>query len=137
MTATLPAMANSAEGSARSLLKTVFERFGPRQFAVELRDGEQWPPEPGGPAIFKLIFRRLNSGSERGKTPGEEARRPGTLFTPVATKVALGALIKVDTAFTSSQTLNRFSALQASFRWIDDGIGLALDLDRGRGGAES
>jgi cyclopropane-fatty-acyl-phospholipid synthase len=54
------ATADHVEGSARSLLQTVFARLGPRKFAVELWDGEQWPPEPNGPANFKLIFRTPN-----------------------------------------------------------------------------
>ena len=43
--------------AARSFLQTVLAHLGPREFAVELWDGEQWPPEPDGPADFKLIFR--------------------------------------------------------------------------------
>ncbi len=35
-------------------------RLRPREFAVQLWDGEQWPPEPPGPADFKLTFRTPN-----------------------------------------------------------------------------
>ena len=51
---------DSAELAARALLRMVLARLGPREFAVQLWDGEQWPPEPEGPADFKLIFRSPN-----------------------------------------------------------------------------
>ena len=54
------AIADSVEYSARALLKTVFARLGRREFAVQLWNGEQWPPEPTGPADFKLIFKTPN-----------------------------------------------------------------------------
>src|SRR5438309_2710793 len=60
MTATSSAIANPIEGSARSHLQTVMARLRPREFAVQLWDGEQWPPEPPGPADFKLTFRTPN-----------------------------------------------------------------------------
>jgi cyclopropane-fatty-acyl-phospholipid synthase len=60
MTTTSPEITNPVEWSARSLLRTVLSRLGPREFAVQLWDGEQWPPEPDGPADFKLIFRTPN-----------------------------------------------------------------------------
>ncbi|MGH7873363.1 MAG: SAM-dependent methyltransferase, partial [Candidatus Binatia bacterium] len=34
--------------------------YGPREFAVELWDGEQWPPEPSDVAEFKLVFHTPN-----------------------------------------------------------------------------
>ena len=43
--------------AARSLLETVLERYGPRDFAVELWDGEQWPAQNSGTARFKLLLR--------------------------------------------------------------------------------
>lgn len=46
--------------AARSLLQMILARLGARSFAVQLWDGEQWPPEPEGPAQFKLIFRTPN-----------------------------------------------------------------------------
>jgi cyclopropane-fatty-acyl-phospholipid synthase len=57
MTTISAAITNPIEWSARSLLQTVLARLGPRKFAVQLWDGEQWAPEPNGPAEFKLIFR--------------------------------------------------------------------------------
>jgi hypothetical protein len=57
MTTISAAITNPIEWSARSLLQTVLARLGPREFAVQLWDGEQWAPEPNGPAEFKLIFR--------------------------------------------------------------------------------
>ncbi|HEY7217787.1 MAG TPA: cyclopropane-fatty-acyl-phospholipid synthase family protein [Candidatus Binatia bacterium] len=51
------ALAKSVEGSARSLLETVMARLQPREFAVQLWNGEEWPPDPLGPADFTLIFR--------------------------------------------------------------------------------
>jgi len=60
MTATSSAIANPIEWSARSHLQTVMARLRPREFAVQLWDGEQWPPEPPGPADFKLTFRAPN-----------------------------------------------------------------------------
>ena len=43
--------------AARSILLSVLERDGPREFAVELWDGEQWPAQMPGPARFKLLVR--------------------------------------------------------------------------------
>ena len=43
--------------AARSILLSVLERDGPREFAVELWDGEQWPAQIPGPARFKLLVR--------------------------------------------------------------------------------
>jgi hypothetical protein len=43
MTTTSPAITNFAEWSARSLLRTVLARLGPREFAVQLWNDEQWP----------------------------------------------------------------------------------------------
>ena len=60
MTTTSPAMTNSIEWSARSLLRSVLAHLSPRKFAVQLWDGEQWPPESNGPANFELIFRSPN-----------------------------------------------------------------------------
>ena len=60
MTTTAPATTNPIDGSARSLLRTVLARLGRREFAVELWDGEEWPPEQNVPADFKLIFRTPN-----------------------------------------------------------------------------
>jgi len=51
MTATSSAIANPIEWSARAHLQTVMARLRPREFAVQLWDGEQWP------ADFKLTFR--------------------------------------------------------------------------------
>jgi len=43
--------------AARSLLHCVLERYGRREFAVELWDGEQWPAQTAEPARFKLVLR--------------------------------------------------------------------------------
>lgn len=40
--------------------ETVLMRLGPREFSVQLWDGEQWPAKPNGPADFKLILRSPN-----------------------------------------------------------------------------
>ncbi|HVO92629.1 MAG TPA: cyclopropane-fatty-acyl-phospholipid synthase family protein [Terriglobales bacterium] len=53
-------LTNSVADSARLFLQMVFGHFRPRDFAVELWDGEQWPPEPNRPADFKLVFRSPN-----------------------------------------------------------------------------
>ena len=60
MVTTTSSVANPVEWSARSLLETVLSPLRPRGFAIQLWDGEQWPPEPAGPADFKLIFRTPN-----------------------------------------------------------------------------
>ncbi len=60
MVTTTSSVANPVEWSARSLLETVISPLRPRGFAIQLWDGEQWPPEPAGPADFKLIFRTPN-----------------------------------------------------------------------------
>ncbi|MGZ8433855.1 MAG: class I SAM-dependent methyltransferase [Candidatus Binatia bacterium] len=44
-------------GKARSLLGTVLDRYGPRDFAVQLWDGEQWPAQADVRPRFKLILR--------------------------------------------------------------------------------
>lgn len=54
---TTSAVIDPIASSARSLLQTVLAHLGAREFAVQLWDGEQWPPQPDGPADFKLIFR--------------------------------------------------------------------------------
>lgn len=51
---------DSVAYAARSVLETVLARLGPRDFAVQLWDGEQWPPRPQGQADFKLIFHTPN-----------------------------------------------------------------------------
>jgi len=43
--------------AARKLLQTVCERLGPREFAIELWDGERWPAQPGKRARFDLVLR--------------------------------------------------------------------------------
>jgi len=43
--------------AARSLLSSVLERYGPREFAVELWDGEQWKAQTPEPERFKLVLR--------------------------------------------------------------------------------
>jgi len=43
--------------AARSLLREVLARYGSREFAVELWDGEQWPAQVANPPRFKLILR--------------------------------------------------------------------------------
>ncbi len=48
-------------GAARSLLGTVLERYGPRDFPVELWDGEQWPAQ----ADPRPRFSRSFSGDHR------------------------------------------------------------------------
>jgi cyclopropane-fatty-acyl-phospholipid synthase len=50
--------------AARSVLATVLERYGPRDFAVELWDGEQWPAQTPNAAHFKLLVR--SPGAVRG-----------------------------------------------------------------------
>ena len=60
MVTTTSSIANPVEWSARSLLETVISPLRPRGFAIQLWNGEQWPPEPAGPANFKLIFRTPN-----------------------------------------------------------------------------
>lgn len=60
MTPTTSALADPIKFAARAVLQTVFAHLRPREFAVELWDGEQWPPEPNGPPDFKLIFRTPN-----------------------------------------------------------------------------
>ncbi len=60
MTTTSAAATNPIDWSARSLLRAVLARLGRREFAVELWDGEEWPPEQSAPADFKLIFRTPN-----------------------------------------------------------------------------
>jgi cyclopropane-fatty-acyl-phospholipid synthase len=42
--------------AARSILQSVLERYGPREFAIELWDGEIWPAQTPEPACFKLIL---------------------------------------------------------------------------------
>jgi hypothetical protein len=44
-------------GAARSLLGTVLKRYGPRDFAVQLWDGEQWPAQAPHRPRFHLILR--------------------------------------------------------------------------------
>ena len=60
MTATVSNSPNPVAASARALLQTVLAHLGPREFSVELWDGEQWPPQPDGPADFTLVFRNPN-----------------------------------------------------------------------------
>ena len=60
MTTTISALADPIKLAARAVLQTVFAHLRPREFAVELWDGEQWPPEPNGAPDFKLIFRTPN-----------------------------------------------------------------------------
>ncbi|MGE5217250.1 MAG: class I SAM-dependent methyltransferase [Chloroflexota bacterium] len=60
MTTASSPITDSVAQAARSLLHTVLARLGPREFAVQLWDGEEWPAEPGGTADFKLIFRTPN-----------------------------------------------------------------------------
>jgi len=43
--------------AARSLLRIVLERYGPREFAVQLWDGEKWPAQTAEPARFELVVR--------------------------------------------------------------------------------
>ena len=58
---TASAALTNAETAARSLLQMVLAHLSPRrEFAVQLWDGEQWPPESNRPAGFKLIFRTPN-----------------------------------------------------------------------------
>jgi len=58
-TATLNGFRQEFPGAdaARCLLQNVLERYGPREFAVELWDGEQWPAQAVNPPRFKLILR--------------------------------------------------------------------------------
>jgi hypothetical protein len=44
-------------GASRLLLRTVLERYGPRDFALELWDGEHWPAQLGNRPRFELILR--------------------------------------------------------------------------------
>jgi hypothetical protein len=58
---TASAALTNPESAARSLLQMVLAHLSPRrEFAVQLWDGEQWPPESNSPAGFKLIFRTPN-----------------------------------------------------------------------------
>ncbi|HEY8505452.1 MAG TPA: cyclopropane-fatty-acyl-phospholipid synthase family protein [Gemmataceae bacterium] len=54
------ATAQLAEGRAlaasRSLLETLTEGYGPRDFAVRFWDGSTWEPDPGQPARFTLAL---------------------------------------------------------------------------------
>ena len=43
--------------AARSVIRSVLERYGPRDFAVQLWDGEQWPAQAEQRTRFKLILR--------------------------------------------------------------------------------
>ncbi len=43
--------------AARSLLRTVMDQLEPREFALELWDGERWPAQPGHRRRFELILR--------------------------------------------------------------------------------
>jgi cyclopropane-fatty-acyl-phospholipid synthase len=43
--------------AARNLLQIVFDRLGPREFAIELWDGERWPAQPGKRPRFDLVLR--------------------------------------------------------------------------------
>ena len=43
--------------AARSVIRRVLERYGPRDFAVQLWDGEQWPAQAEQRTRFKLILR--------------------------------------------------------------------------------
>ena len=43
--------------AARSLLESVLERYGPRDFAVTLWNGERWPAHSDNPPLFELILR--------------------------------------------------------------------------------
>ena len=53
------ALSDPVDSSARSLLHAVLSHLKPRDFAVELWNGELWPAESARPA-FKLIFRSPN-----------------------------------------------------------------------------
>jgi cyclopropane-fatty-acyl-phospholipid synthase len=57
--ATINGLSREFRGAAvaRALLRSVFERYGKREFAVELWNGEQWPAQTAEPARFKLILR--------------------------------------------------------------------------------
>ncbi len=43
--------------AARSALQAILERYGPRDFAVRLWDGEQWPAQRSNRPRFELILR--------------------------------------------------------------------------------
>jgi hypothetical protein len=58
MTTTTPALADPMRPV--QFCKPCSRICAQREFAVELWDGEQWPPEPNGPPDFKLIFRTPN-----------------------------------------------------------------------------